>query len=32
MVFSYEIVWATTQKAPMRECFKFDIQSDHKIE
>ena len=31
-VTSYEIVWATARRAPIRAYFEFDAQPDHKIE
>lgn len=31
-VTSYEIVWATARRAPIRAYFEFDAQPDHRIE
>lgn len=32
MVFSHKIVWVTTWKVTIRECFEFDFELDHEIE
>lgn len=31
-VTSYEIVWATARKAPIRAYFEFEAHPDHRIE